>query len=161
MRITKKYIVKLLNEVCNLLGYSPPKILFIPDKIFLKAYLDLPVSKQLIALGIYDKDSTPSFMAMGENTIFVSLYRANKGLSQFNERHASEYLKFMLAHELTHINEPKEDPVENEVNANEKAKRIVDVEAYNYVNNILWKDVIHRISEYKKQQDGDNNESIE
>ena len=73
-----------------------------------------------------------------------------KGYRNSTRRHVSEYLKFALAHELTHINEPKEDPVEDEVNANEKAKRIVDVEAYNYVNNILWKDVIHRIERVQK-----------
>mgnify|MGYP000975504670 CR=1 FL=1 len=157
MRITKKYILHLLNEICTQLGYFPPKVQFIPDRIFVKAYLNLPVSKQLIDLGIYDKDTTPSFMAMGQNTIFVSLYRANKGLSQFDEYHISEYLKFALAHELTHINDPKKNQVEDEINANEKAKMVVDLDAYNYVNNILWKDVIDRINEYKKRHDCDDN----
>jgi hypothetical protein len=152
MKITKKFIKNILVALCEQLKYPIPKVEFIPDAVFLEAYLNLPVSKKLIEMGVFEKESTPSFMAMGSKVIYVSLSRANKGLSQFSEYQVSEYLKYALGHELVHINEWVDDPVANELNANEKSITLADPEAYAYVNGVLWKDVLEKINHYTKNK---------
>lgn len=149
--ITKTYIKSLLKEVCDILKCKPPKIIFLPDDIFMEAMCNLPVTKAIMKSGVYKDfhNEYASFAAMGAGRIVMSLSRANKFLRGFSEKQVCEYLKYVLGHEVGHLLDWKEDPFENEMVACTYGKMVSDVAVYEEVSKVIWKPI------YDSIEDGD------
>jgi hypothetical protein len=141
--LTKTYVKNTLKEVCSMLKCKPPKIIFIADDIFMEAMCNLPVTKAIMKSGVYKDfhNEYASFAAIGDGKIVMSLERANKFLKGFSEKHVHEYLKYVLGHEVGHMLDWNEDPIENELIACSYGSKVCDVEVYEEVNKVLWKPV--------------------
>ncbi|HZK27068.1 MAG TPA: hypothetical protein VFD00_05990 [Thermoclostridium sp.] len=141
--LTKTYIINILKEVCSILEYSPPQIIFIPDDIFMGALCSLPVTKLMMDSGAFKDfhNEYASFVAMGSGKIFISLDRANKFLKGFSEDQVYEYLKYVLGHEVGHMMDYCEDPIENELIACKYGAKVSDMKVYEELNKKIWKPI--------------------
>lgn len=149
--LTKAYIKNLLQEVCCILDCKLPKIIFIPDDVFMEALCNLPVTESMMKSGVYKDfyNEYASFAAMGMGKIVISLERANKFLKGFSEEQVCEYLKYVLGHEVGHLLDWKEDPFENEMAACAYGRKVADNDVYEEVSRVLWKPI------YDSIKDGD------
>ena len=86
-----------------------------------------------------------SFAAMGRDKIVISLDRANKFLKGFSEKQVCEYLKYVLGHEVGHLLDWNDDPIENEMVACTYGAKVCDLEVYKEVDRVLWKPVYDNV----------------
>jgi hypothetical protein len=137
--ITREYVSNLLSEVSKQMGYPVPRIRFVCERTYLYIFKDVYIVQELLKLGVFESYMDyPSFVGMLGDDIVITLKRAKKLLKGFPEPKVREYLKYVIAHELVHINKNHTGTHDEEIEACEEAQKVTNMEIYEEVNRQVW-----------------------
>jgi hypothetical protein len=147
--ITEEYIKAILKEVCNEMNYDVPEIRFPPLNKFLEKAKTYLINKAFIKAGVYEnfEEEYESFAGMENYIIVFNIEQANKYMNHFEKDEIYQFIRFIMAHELTHINNWVDDPIENEHVANKAANKFIDKNIYEKIASHIYGNLRRKIKE--------------
>jgi hypothetical protein len=147
--ITEEYVLSILEEVCKEMNYDIPKIRFPPLDKFLKKAKTYPINKAFIKAGVYKdfEKEYENFAGMESYVIVFNIELANKYMCRFEEDEIDQFIRFVMAHELTHINNWIDDPIENENAANKAAKKFIEKDIYVKIASYIYGNLRRKVKE--------------